>query len=90
MNKEELINEMAAETGLTKAAAGRALNAFTEAVTRCAARGEDVALVGFGTFKAVKRKGRTGKDPRTGADITIKARKVLVFKTSSMLNKSLN
>jgi len=73
MNKKELIDALAAETEMSKAAAGRALDALVGIITAKVAKKEDVQLIGFGTFKAVKRAARTGKNPRTGEKLKIAA-----------------
>ena len=79
MNKSELIDAMAAGADISKAAAGRALDAAVAAVTATVAKGENVTLVGFGSFKAAKRAARTGKNPKTGAAIKIPATTVPKF-----------
>ena len=63
MNKSELIEALAAKTDTSKAAAGRSLDALLEIITTSVAKKKDVALIGFGTFKAVKRAARKGKNP---------------------------
>jgi len=73
MNKSDLIDAIAAGSDLSKAAAGRALDSAIEAITKAVAKGDSVTLVGFGSFKAVKRAARTGKNPKTGATIQIPA-----------------
>lgn len=73
MNKKELIDALAAETETSKAAAGRTLEALISIITTRVAKKEDVQLIGFGTFKAVKRAARTGKNPRTGEQLKIAA-----------------
>ena len=85
MNKAQLIEAMASKAGLTKAAAKEALDAFTEVVTKALKKGDKVALVGFGTFSVAQRSARTGRNPRTGETIKIKARKVSKFKPGSEL-----
>ena len=79
MNKSELIDAMAAGADISKAAAGRALDAAVAAGTATVAKGENVTLVGFGSFKAAKRAARTGKNPKTGAAIKIPATTVPKF-----------
>ncbi len=79
MNKAELIEEVAGETGLTKAASGKAIDAIVSAISDCLARGEKVTLVGFGTFGVRQRKARTGRNPQTGATLQIPAKKVPKF-----------
>ena len=74
MNKNELVTSMAKEAGFTKAAAEKALEALMASVTKALKKGDDVRLVGFGTFSVTKRAATTGRNPRTGAAIKIKAR----------------
>jgi len=71
VNKAELIEAIVKETELSKAAAGRALNAVLETIVKTVAKKQDVQLIGFGTFKAAKRAARTGKNPRTGEKLKI-------------------
>jgi DNA-binding protein HU-beta len=85
MNKAELIDAMAAEAGLTKADAKRALDAFVTATTKSLKKGDRVALVGFGSFSVAKRAARTGRNPQTGKEIKIAAKKVVKFKAGSEL-----
>lgn len=73
VNKTDLINTIAEKAELSKADAGRALDAFIEAVKKNLKKGDDVALVGFGTFTVRKRAARTGRNPQTGAAIEIPA-----------------
>ena len=73
MNKSELIEAIAKSAELTKADAERALNATIDAVVKAVAKGDTVTLVGFGTFKTVKRAARTGRNPATGAALKIAA-----------------
>lgn len=79
MNKGELIESLAAKSKLSKAAAGRTLDALVEIITATVAKKEDVQLIGFGTFKAAKRAARTGKNPRTGEALKIAATTVPRF-----------
>ncbi len=79
MNKSELIDAIAAGADISKAAAGRALDATVSAITTTVAKGDNVTLVGFGSFKAAKRAARTGKNPKTGAAIKIPATTVPKF-----------
>ncbi len=79
MNKSELIEVIAQEAEMSKAAAGRALDATLSAITTAVAKGNDVALIGFGSFKAVKRAAREGKNPATGDKIKIAATVVPKF-----------
>ncbi|MGV8828643.1 MAG: HU family DNA-binding protein [Breznakibacter sp.] len=90
MNKAQLIDAMAAESGLTKADTKKALDAFIK-VTGDALKGDDkVALVGFGSFGVSERSARTGRNPQTGKEITIAAKKVVKFKAGSELNDAIN
>lgn len=79
MNKSELIEALVAKTDMSKAAAGRALDALLETITTTVAKKQDVTLVGFGTFKAIKRAARKGKNPRTGEALKIAATTVPKF-----------
>jgi len=97
MNKSELIDAMADASELTKADAGRALDAFMSSVTDELKReytdskdAPSVALVGFGTFTVKERAERKGRNPQTGAEITIKAAKVPSFKAGKSLKDSVN
>ena len=85
MNKTELIDAIAAAADLPKASAGRALDAVVDSITETLAKGDQVSLVGFGTFKVNQRKARTGVNPQTKAKINIPARKVPVFKAGKKL-----
>lgn len=85
MNKAELIDQMAAKAGLSKADAKRALDAFVDSTTGALKKGDRVALVGFGSFGVSKRNARTGRNPQTGAPIQIKAKNVVKFKAGSDL-----
>lgn len=79
MNKSELIEAVAAKTGESKAAAGRAVDAVIDSVVAAVAKGDNVTLVGFGTFKSTKRAAREGKNPKTGEKIKIPAATVPRF-----------
>ena len=79
MNKSELIEALAASTEVSKAAAGKSIDALVGIITKTVAKGNDVALIGFGTFKAVKRAARTGKNPKTGEVLKIAATTVPKF-----------
>jgi DNA-binding protein HU-beta len=85
MNKAELIAKLSDDTGITKTQANAALDSFIEAVTKTLKGGGKVTLVGFGTFTVSKRKARKGRNPQTGAEINIKARKVARFKAGKEL-----
>ena len=90
MNKTELIEHIAKHADLSKADAARALVATTSAIQQTLRRGGTVALVGFGTFAVGKRAARTGRNPRTGAAVKIKASKVPKFKAGKALKDALN
>lgn len=83
MNKSELIEALAAKTDVSKAVAGKSLEALVEIITASVAEGNDVALIGFGTFKASERAERTGKNPKTGEALTIAATTVPTFKAGT-------
>ncbi|MBL8326857.1 MAG: HU family DNA-binding protein [Rubrivivax sp.] len=89
MNKSELIEHIATQADLSKAAAGRALDALTGAVRTALKKGSSVTITGFGTFAVTKRVARTGRNPRTGAAIKIKAAKVPKFKPGKGLRDAL-
>ncbi len=90
MNKTELINHIADEADISKAAAARALDAVTDAITRTLKKGGTVALIGFGTFSVSKRKAREGRNPKTGEAIKIAARKAPKFSAGKGLKDALN
>lgn len=79
MNKTELIEALAKDTDVSKAAAGRSVDALVDIITRTVAKKQDVQIIGFGTFKAAKRAARTGKNPRTGEVLKIAAATVPRF-----------
>lgn len=85
MNKAELIDAMAAGAGLSKADAKRALDAFVGATTNALKKGNRVALVGFGSFSVSTRAARKGRNPQTGQEINIAAKKVVKFKPGAEL-----
>ncbi|OTG82595.1 DNA-binding protein HU [Acinetobacter sp. ANC 5054] len=88
MNKSELIDAIAENGGLSKADAGKALDATIAAVTSALKAGDTVTLVGFGTFSVKERAARTGRNPQTGATLEIKASKVPSFKAGKGLKDS--
>jgi DNA-binding protein HU-beta len=90
MNKSELVDSIAAGAGLTKADAGRALDALVKSVTKALKKGDSVSLVGFGTFSVRNRAARTGRNPRTGQSIRIKASKNPAFKAGKALKDAVN
>ncbi len=85
MNKSELIDAIAASADIPKAAAGRALDAMIEAVSGALKNGDQVVLVGFGTFAVKDRAARTGRNPQTGEPIEIKAAKIPSFRPGKAL-----
>jgi len=85
MNKAELIEAIATDAKLTKADAKKALDAFIGATTKALKKGDRVALVGFGSFSVAKRASRKGRNPQTGKEIKIAAKKVVKFKPGSEL-----
>jgi len=90
MNKSELIADLAERAELSKADAGRALEALIDAVKASLHKGEDVSLVGFGTFTVRNRAERTGRNPRTNEEIKIPASKVPAFKAGKALKDHLS
>lgn len=90
MNKTELIDYIAANADMPKAAAARALESTISAVKETLQKGGSVSLVGFGTFAVGKRAARVGRNPRTGASIKIKAAKVPKFRPGKALKDALN
>jgi DNA-binding protein HU-beta len=86
MNKAELIDAMAADAGLTKADAKKALEAYVKATTDALAKGDRVALVGFGSFSVAKRAARKGRNPQTGKEINIGPKAVVKFKAGAELS----
>lgn len=85
MNKAELIDAIANEAKITKADATRALDGFITVTTKALKKGDRVALVGFGTFSTTKRAARVGRNPQTGKEIKIPAKRVAKFKPGSDL-----
>lgn len=90
MNKTELIAAVAEKTGITKAEAGRALDAITTTIGETLKSGGNVALVGFGTFQITKKAAREGRNPATGKAIQIAARNAPVFKAGQTLKDKVN
>ncbi len=89
MNKSELIGHIAKQSNISKAAAGRALNAVIGGVTATLKKNKTVTITGFGTFSVSKRKARMGRNPQTGAALRIAARKVPKFKPGKGLRDAL-
>lgn len=85
MNKAELVEAMASDAGLSKADAKKALDAFINTTTKALKKGDRVALVGFGSFSVSTRAARKGRNPQTGKEINIKAKKVVKFKAGADL-----
>jgi DNA-binding protein HU-beta len=90
MNKGQLIDKIAEGADMSKASAGRALEAITSAVTEELAQGNEVALVGFGTFKVSARAARKGRNPQTGAELQIAASNAPAFKAGKSLKDAVN
>lgn len=90
MNKSDLVDAIASESGLSKADAGRALDGFTSAVTNALKGNDSVSLVGFGTFSVKHRAARDGRNPRTGETIKIKASNNPAFKAGKALKDAVN
>jgi len=90
MNKAELIEAIASDSGLSKADAKRALDAFVSSTTGALKKGDRVALVGFGSFSISARAARKGRNPQTGKEIKIAAKNVVKFKAGAELSESVN
>ena len=90
MNKSELIDSIAVSADISKASAGRALDAAIDAVTSELKTGGQVSLVGFGTFSVKERAARAGRNPQTGEAIQIKAAKIPSFKAGKALKDACN
>ncbi len=88
MNKAELIEAMASNANLSKADAKRALDAFIDSTASALKKGDRVALVGFGSFSVSQRAARKGRNPQTGKEIQIAAKKVVRFKAGSELSSN--
>jgi DNA-binding protein HU-beta len=90
MNKQDLISSVAEQGGLTKADASKAVEAVFDAITAALKKGDEVRLVGFGTFSVSKRKASTGRNPRTGETMAIKASSQPKFKAGKGLKDAVN
>ena len=90
MNKAELVDAIASDSGLSKADATRAVNGFVNVVGSSLKKGDRVALVGFGSFSISKRAARTGRNPQTGKAIQIAAKNVVKFKAGADLSGKVN
>ena len=90
MNKRELVEAVAAETGMSRSAAAETVDAVLETVTASLAAGEAVSVPGFGTFEVRQRAARTGRNPRTGGTIEIAASRVPAFRAGKALRDAVN
>lgn len=90
MNKSELVSAIAEKAGLTKVQAAAALEATVGTVTTALSKGDQVAIIGFGTFKVGDRAARTGRNPQTGAEMKIPAAKVPKFSAGKALKDAVN
>ena len=90
MNKGDLVNNIAENAGITKVQATEALNATLNAIANGLKGGDKITLVGFGTFSVSERAARTGRNPSTGKEIKIKAKKVVRFKPGKELDGNVN
>ena len=90
MNKAELVAAIADESELSKAKAEHALNAALDAIKKAVTKGDDVQLIGFGTFKSGKRAARVGRNPQTGAEIKIPAAKTVKFTAGKAFKDAVN
>jgi len=88
MTKAELVSKMAKDAKITKAAATKALDGAIDGITKALKKGDSVTLVGFGTFSISRRKARKGRNPQTGKEIKIPAKKVAKFKAGAYLSKA--
>jgi DNA-binding protein HU-beta len=89
MNKGDLINKISGDAGITKTQAQNALNSFLDATAGALKGGDKVTLVGFGTFSTSSRAARKGRNPQTGAEINIPAKKVVKFKAGKELSDNI-
>ncbi len=90
MNKTQLVEHIAQQADITKAQADAALKGIMQSITETLARGDEVSLLGFGTFKVTERAARKGRNPKTGEEIQIAASKSPSFKAGKALKDSLN
>lgn len=90
MNKQDLISAVADASGLSKTDAGKAVESVFESISAALTKGDEVRLVGFGTFSVSKRKASTGRNPRTGEPMTIKASSQPKFKAGKGLKDAVN
>ncbi len=90
MKKQELIDAIATRSDISRATAARSLDAATQLFTEALAKGEEVSLAGFGSFKVKERAARTGRNPQTGEAIQIAANRAVVFKPAKALKEAVN
>jgi DNA-binding protein HU-beta len=90
MNKAELIDAIASQSGLSKVDAKKALDGFVAATSEAMKAGDRISLVGFGSFSVSKREARTGRNPQTGKEIAIAAKNVVRFKAGAELSANVN
>ncbi len=90
MNKQELISAIASGSGLTKTDSEKALNSTLESIKDALAKGDNIQLIGFGSFTISKRAARTGRNPQTGKALKIAAKNVVKFKTGKALEEKVN
>ncbi|CAH1526085.1 DNA-binding protein HU-beta [Vibrio owensii] len=90
MNKSQLVEHIAQTADISKAKADAALNAIIEGISDTLSSGDEVALIGFGTFKVNQRAARTGRNPKTGEEIQISAANVPAFKAGKALKEAVN
>jgi DNA-binding protein HU-beta len=89
MNKGDLINKIASDAGITKVQAQSSVNSFIQATTQALKKGDKITLVGFGTFSTTKRAARIGRNPQTGKELKIAAKKVVKFSVGKELKGSI-
>lgn len=90
MNKQGLIEKIVKDTGITKSAAGAAVDSLFDGITKALKKGDAITFVGFGTFKTAQRKARTARNPQTGAAIKIPKRRVVRFTAGKALKTTVN
>lgn len=86
MNKGDLVDRMASDANITKAQAHNALNSFIDTVSKELKKGNKITLIGFGTFSVTKRSARKGRNPQTGKEINVPAKKIVKFKPGKTLS----
>jgi DNA-binding protein HU-beta len=90
MNKTDLVNEISSKTGLTKTKSGEVIDTLIETMQSALSSGDKITLVGFGSFGTIERKARKGRNPQTGAEINIPAKKSVKFKSGASLDSKVN